>query len=277
MPVLPSTIEIGRPLLFNATTSDINFGLATSQDLAAQTCLAYVYGLGAGEGNNGYIFAKVASASTDDVRFFVAHNSGSPQLTFGSGSGGVASQPNRTAASNSFVYNQWAHVAATWQASLTASTIHLYQGFNGAPLSEPSYAATNDGSGVLRTGIGNNLHVGNRENTDRTWNGTIAYVARWNRILALPELRQAQQYGPLTVPNGLVLCWSGYRDYGPYGLRPSSTTALALGQYPYNRVLGLRYDGKAVFFDMAVAGRTARNTRAQPLGLNVGMGWRMPL
>lgn len=25
------------------------------------------------------------------------------------------------------------------------------------------------------------------------------------------------------------------------------------------------------------AGRTARNTRAQPLGLNVGMGWRMPL
>jgi hypothetical protein len=239
---IPRTQEIGRTEAFNATTSDLAFGLATTQDWAGPTTyLLYFYAAGAGENNLAYMVAKVPSAGTAGTRINLSDSSGTPQIQFGVTST-TANAPNRSSATGTFLYGVWTHAAITWPGSTTASTIQIYRGVSGVPLVEQAYASAGvNGSGTLNAGSGNNLHIGNRENTDRTYNGTLAYVARWNRVLPLTELRRAQQDGPLSVPEGLILCWSGGRDWSPSGLLATRTAVLMDGVGPQNNVLGMGY------------------------------------
>ena len=50
-------------------------------------------------------------------------------------------------------------------------------------------------------------------------------------------MRQAQSFGPLTVPQGLVLCFANGKDYGPDSLIPNFFTATMGGQVPLNNLL----------------------------------------
>lgn len=217
---------------FNATTSDIEFDANdASQSPIAQSMLALVHPAGAGEGNNSYILAKVPSAGTQGVRFIVADSAGTPLLRLGFHTFSSAGNPLKVS-STAMTYNDWWHIAGSWDGGTAHAGIHIYQGMNGAALAEVSYAASNNGSGTLDGGTGNQLHIGNREGNDRTHNGDIAYVARWDRVLTLDELLVAQRQGPLLVRRGLILFWANGRDYSTSRLMPVRTRTLGTGKPP---------------------------------------------
>ena len=249
--------------LFNATTSDSNFGVATSQDLLPQTLLAYVTVAGDGEGTFSYVFGKTPSASINGPRVFINNTN---NVSFGAHSSGTAAAPQRTAGGTTFSDGDYVHIAATWDGGLLATGIAIHLGIANTPLSEVTgYSASTNGTGTVNDGVGNNFHIGNREGTDRTFNGTIYYVARWNRVLTLPELRYAQQNGPLSVPDGLVLCWSGDQDYGPMRLTRSSSTAVTFtGPAPLNARLGSRVE--RVYFNVGAAAAGGYTSRLALMG-----------
>jgi len=250
----PLTKVVTGSQSFNATTSDIALGLCPSQDLLAQTAIAFVFPVGSGESTfGGIIFGKTTSASNNGGhRFSIGDNAGSPQLITGFNTTGTGGTPSKVSLANSVVYNKWNCVAATWDGAVNASGIVVYSGVNGAPLSDAGSSATLGGSGVGASSTGSILHIGNREATDRTFNGYIAYVARWSRVLYYSELIRVQQLGPLSIPQGLVLCWSNGKDYGPYGLYPTSTTAITAGTAPLYTRLGYR-PARRYFFSAAAA------------------------
>lgn len=214
-----------RSVRFDASLADINFGARVTQAPLAQSVIVLMYPLGAGKGGSfAATFARTSSGGVDGPRAFIEHNAASPRYTFGGDSTGVLGSPQRTSANGSIVYNQWQHVAGTWDGTLTGSTgIKIYIGQKGAPLAETaSYSATFDGTGTAGSGSTKNLHLGTREGLDVTFNGDIAYVAQWNRALTLTELLKAQYFGPLSVRGGLVLYWDGERDLGPYSMKSSN-------------------------------------------------------
>lgn len=204
---------------FDATTSDVNLGVNAAQAPTAQTILVLCYPIASGEGGFGYVVSRTPSASSSGPRLLLVNTNSA--INFAGHSTGSASNPSRTAANNSFVYGQWQHIAAIWTGGLAAATsIQMYAGQNGLALTETAYGAAIDGVTAADSGSANSLHVGNREGTDRTFNGDIAYVAQWNRALSLTELLTAQKYGPLAVRGGLILYWNGARDLGPYAMLP---------------------------------------------------------
>lgn len=236
--------------LFNATTSDIAFGLASSQNLSAQTCLAYVHVLGDGEGTFGYIIAKTPSASAAGIRLFLG---ASGEIGTGANSA-TASTPNRLTATGAVPDATFAHVGMTWDGSITAANFRMFAGLNNAPLSEPTYGAASDGNTSITSDAANNFHLGNREGTDRTFNGVIYYVARWNRVLPLAELRRAQRDGPLSVPDGLVLCWANNQDYSQTRLVYASQAAVVMtGAAPLNPYLQ-RVPALPTYFNISAGG-----------------------
>jgi hypothetical protein len=78
----------------------------------------------------------------------------------------------------------------------------------------------------------------NRAGLGRHWVGDVAYIAVWNRVLDLTELRNAQNNGPLDEPDGLVLLWANEEDLGPNALTPDARSTFAAGTIPPNDALG---------------------------------------
>lgn len=66
-----------------------------------------------------------------------------------------------------------------------------------------SYGTQVVGAGTPGDNSANNLIIGNRENDGRNFDGIIAFIAQWNRVLTLAELRQ-QQWHPFPT-SGCVL------------------------------------------------------------------------
>jgi hypothetical protein len=230
----PKIQRLGLAPLHNATTSDTNFGLASSQNFRAQTNLAYIYVTGDGENAFGYIFGKTVSGSTTGTRLFYGSLN---TVTFGDTSTGTAGAPNAVSV-GVFGDNNFAHVAATWDGGVAASGIQVYIGQNNNPLADTGMTGLANGTGAAGDVSANVFHIGNREGTDRTFNGTIYYLARWNRVLPLWQLRYAQLNGPLSVPDGLMLCWANNQDYSPTRLAYTSQTAVLMtGRPPLNPYL----------------------------------------
>lgn len=233
-----AAIQNLQPLLdrsssFNATTSDIQFGTTPTQVLTVQTIIALVYAAGAGEGNNGYIISRTPSASGNGLRLLVTDNTSQPFATFGGNSTGSPGSPQRSGNANTFPYNAWVHLAGTWDGGLTAAGgVKIFQGVDGAAMSEVGYQSATNGTTAADGNASDNLHIGNREGGDRTWNAYIAYIARWSRVLTLEELIEVQRRGPQAVPDGLVFLWANDEDKGPFKIVPFSHTAVDVGPVP---------------------------------------------
>lgn len=214
---------------FNATTSDISFGVRGSQTPSAQTILALIYPIGSGETSQGTILSRTPGTVVDPF-FFVDHNAGAPRLAFTTNSSGSgAERPLVWSADNTITYGAWQHVAMTWDGGIAVANIHDYIGLRGSPLAETAYGFTADGSGTATYGGANELHIGSKTGQSSTFNGDIAYVAQWRRVLNLAELKKAQRFGPLAVLGGLILFWDGQRDLGPYAMTPTAVIALTAG------------------------------------------------
>lgn len=227
----PDRVMYGS-VLWNATTTTYDYGSINTAHSSDQpnTYLLLVHPDGAGENNSGYMFSKLSSASTDGFRILMSHNSGNPTITFGYGSTGTASSPSRTVNTGFATYGAWNWIAASHDGSLDASMMNVYHAIKDNRLAEVTYSATTNGTTAVITDASFSLHVGNRTGTDRTFNGSIALVARWNAKLTLEEIERAKQYGPLRVRRrSLLFLWANGNEYSK-GLVPSTITAPALGR-----------------------------------------------
>jgi hypothetical protein len=192
-----------------ASGAFVNFGSASAlDDLGTQTILAYCKPTGANGTALSYLYGKVAPGP----RFAIEPNGGSPRLFFGASSTGFSNRPDRSAPSNSVVYNSWSHFAVTWDGSIDATGIKMYTGI-GVDLTEvSSYTSTGLAVGSASSDAALNAWLLNHATLGaRHFVGTVAYVAIWDRELTLTELVDAQNSGPLSVPSGLVFCYSNQR------------------------------------------------------------------
>lgn len=220
--------------LFNATSSEIGFGSAPPSAIA-QTTLALIFPTGVAASGSGVIWSRATPTVTDGQRFFIT-GTGPVSVGFTGSCTGVNNRPFAfgDAASGPISFNVWWHVAATWSGSSSSTGIILYAGNVGQPLQQRSVSTSTSGSGSGTDVSGStySFMIGAFPTAASTFKGTIAYVARWNRVLTLAELQQAQRLGPLTVPLGLIVCWANGRDYSPYNPQPTSQTAIAAGMSP---------------------------------------------
>lgn len=217
----------------------VNLGSPSGlDDIGEQTWIAYARPSGAGGGNFAYLFGKTTAGSTLGPRWFINNNSGSPRLSFGAATdgGGGSGVPQVEGQSNEVVYNTWQHYELTWDGGILASGIHL-----SVEGTEGTKAVATDGSGSVMTDAANDLFLMNRGaagNLGREFNGDLAYIACWDRILDSTAKANVRANGPLAEPSGLILCWANQVDNSSNSIVPTARATHVNGSLPPNLALG---------------------------------------
>lgn len=232
-----------RPVLvanrYNATTGDVNLGSPAHLDnLGAQTVIAVCRETGDHEGNFGYLYGKTPSASANGPRLLLGTGTtGQTRTNFAAHStAGATGLPSRNGTVGEYIRGEHLFIAARWDGTITATGIRIYLSRNLGPIAEVTYATTTNGTTAIASDAANNFHVGNREGTDRTFNGDIGYVAICKGQLTDFEIELVRCQGPFAVTADWRLIWSNGIDYSPYGVRPTSEVDLLGGErspYPF--------------------------------------------
>lgn len=188
-----------------------------------------------GEGNLG----RIADKATWAFNLLTAAG-----LQFGHATGGTTLSASKAGI---ITFNAWNHVALVWNGSMTASEILFY--LNGTGYS-PSTTA--NGTVGLSSDAANSLIIGNNTGATRTFDGRIACLSIYNRVLTAGEIKLLM-YRPLAPLSGLVGLWplwggstaepdlSGYGSHGtltgtltsaaPPVAAPYSTSAHSFAPY----------------------------------------------
>lgn len=174
---------------------------------------------------------------------------------------------------------------------ITAGTVQMLMGDMARPAQEPSsYSTVTGGTGTAAVttatlGIGNQVAA-----TTREFHGSGAWVGVWERWVSNQEIERirrqflpgTRQQSPRVVPGNILwsplgLSGNGPLDFSGQGRHGTATGVTRATNHPLvvkDRWRPIEdWDLRAI---AAVAGRTALNTRSNPLGVEVGMGWRMP-
>lgn len=172
----------GPAISFNATTSDIDCGNPTAfKGITPLSVSAWIYPKSSGQtitGNyGGVIVAK--GRTTEGWQLKLSTANGGIQLEF-TAIHATTTVDVRSAAST-VTQSGWSHVAVTAILAnpTLAANVHLY--INGV---EPAYAAQNNGSGNYTGDTLVNLHIGNNNLQDQTFDGYIEEVRVYSRVLA---------------------------------------------------------------------------------------------
>lgn len=215
-----------------ASSGYVNLGQPDClNNLVARTYMAYMRPTGVQ--NPGYLFSKCDnSTGSGGPRIQISNTNMSLSLV--TPTAVSALYPNRSAANSTLSYNAWGNFAVTWDGTSPCNTQarHYKDG------TEIAYGAATAGTPPYHTGVGYDFRLFNRGGVDRVCLGSFAYMAVWSRELSADEIAQAYADGPLSVPDGLVLCWANGQDYGPYALTPVSRSTFASGDLPPNTSLG---------------------------------------
>ncbi|HSW65271.1 MAG TPA: M14-type cytosolic carboxypeptidase [Dissulfurispiraceae bacterium] len=182
--------------------------------------------------NPGVLCIKGDSGSNGGPRFQISSSNNNAQIV--TPTSGSVLHPSLRGAVGSVTFGQWVNLAASWDGvSPVNSSGKIYK--NGVLETAPE---TSSGSSPYLTGAGYDFWMFNRPGLARATLGSHAYFAIWGRVLSDAEVAQAYADGPLSVPDGLVLCWANGQDYGPYSLTPASRSTVAAGDLPPNTALG---------------------------------------
>jgi hypothetical protein len=180
----PSIGKLGQAFSFGGGGSGdyVNFGSATNlDDIETQggggmTATAWINPRSSGGASNSVIIGKSNSGTAGYWRLY---NTG--RLTFGKDFSTTDLQ-TMSNASNPLTYNQWQHVAVTWDGSALYSNVHLY--INGAEIS--GYTSQFDGVGGKVSDAANNMLVSASGTNE--FDGGIDDVRVYNRILSAAEI-----------------------------------------------------------------------------------------
>ena len=183
--------KVGQALNFDGVNDMVIMGANANLNnlnlTGGLTASAWIYPRSLGVNNRGRIFDKANStAPTGGWIFNVSNFTATNQLAFQHGGSTVLI---RSTAANTITLNQWQHVAATWDGSVTASNIHIY--INGA---EAAYNAATDGVG-LDSDSAEVLKIGNDKSFARTFDGIIDEARVYNRVLTPGEIKAIYNQG----------------------------------------------------------------------------------
>ncbi len=174
---------------------------ATIDNLTTQSWCFWMYVIGAGENNFGYVMSKAAGVA--GPRLFTNDSGGSNGLGFGFHSS-TANRPSRTTDFAMYNLNQWTFVCGTHDGSVTGANIHIYRSLNGTgAMTEVTYSETNNGTVALADNSGSNLFIGDRGDSIRSFNGKLAHYQIFNRVISIKEMEQVRRF-PGALTNGLV-------------------------------------------------------------------------
>lgn len=223
MPQITST-ELGGAGRF------IDLGSAAGQDdIGPQTTIAYVR-LTAAQSVVGYLLSKCDSAAANGVRTVVSINN---TFALGASSSGAITNPDGVSTDLVNVLGAWQHLVYDWDGTVNTTGIKLYKGGG-----SDTRGSGTTGSGTINSDAANNLFLLNRVGLGRHFEGATAYIARWSPALSPARRANAIANGPLSEPDGMLVCWANQQDYGPQGLVAISRSIHAAGALPPNLELG---------------------------------------
>lgn len=198
---------------FPTATSYVSYAAAASINDMAGITVVSVFRLNETTGIDHILFHKgLAGSWSRGPGFGInVYPAGTPKLRFYANSTGTVGSP--TAKSPTIAYNRWYQTAATWDGGLAATGIKMYLGDPFKQLLPVVTNSTSNGTTARASDAANALFVGN--NTSGTggypFDGDIAYVALWSRVLTDQELQRVALYGPKAV-NDAVLVFQNGRD-----------------------------------------------------------------
>ena len=256
----------------DGSTTHINHGTNAVFDAAQGTIIAWV---------------KLASVTNTDFRHFCkyAQTDGSSVIAFFVTSNNIRMQIQR-ATTNQFVdipaaslTTAWAYWAFTWD--ITNGGPKSYVGSLTSLAADVTTSAS-DGTGAKSSVATPVMRVGANHVPGNSLAFNIANFFFYTRDLSLAEI-QDQQFDTFPTAPGCALA----AQYGADGTRYQIDKS-GRGNHGLNSGMTLIYDPvlelededspvilRDYWFNSAAAGRTTKNTRGFPLGVNVGMGWRM--
>lgn len=174
-------------------------------DLPAYTIVVWMYNTGLGTANGGYMYSKNPSGSAVGRKFNHDDFNVDYTLVFTANSTGSSGNPTRRTSNNFFVENKWYGMCATWDGSLTAANIHIYKLENGV-FSEATYQTSTDGITAVASDAADTVVIGNRVGGARSFDGSLAFMQVWARVLSNGEMIQALLY-PGSIMNNLRGFW----------------------------------------------------------------------
>jgi hypothetical protein len=216
--------------------------------------------------------------TTTGYRLFSPGTGGGARLAASSdNAGGQVFYRTTTALSD----NTFHCVAVTFDnAGSAGEKFNIYTGTLTAALAEASYDTTTDFTGAVSDNAAGDVLIGNNTGLADGYPAAFSYAIHWNRVLPLAEL-QSQQFHPRVSSGCLLFTAYGYNgtgtqpDWSGNG-NAGTVTGATLSDHVPLRGLRRRRSGLYVPYAAAAAGgRTTKNTRSSPLGVDVGMGWRM--
>jgi hypothetical protein len=209
----------------------VNLGQpAAINGLVARTYM--YYGKPTGVENPGQICIKGDSASSGGPRFQISSSNSNAQFVTPTAASVLV--PSFRGASGSVALGEWVNLAVSWDGVTAVNESgKIYK--DGVREASPEASA---GSSPYLDGTGFDLWLFNRPGAARALLGSHAYLAIWSRVLSDAEVATAVADGPLSVPDGLVLCWANGQDYSPHNIVPIARSAFVAGELPPNTALG---------------------------------------
>jgi hypothetical protein len=175
--------------------------------------------------------------------------------------------------------NTWQFLGAVADSSGAAGDQKLFRGTLTSAVTEAgSYANQTVGSGFVENNASGEQLVGNRRDLDFNYEGHIAWAGIWNVALTDGQIR-AQQFRPYPTSGCVLFCHYGFNgtgtqvDYSGNGNAGTVTGATQSVHAPVaTRWFSIPWTPVTV---AAPEGRTTKNTDSYPLGVHVGMAWRI--
>ena len=195
----------GKALQFDKIDDAAVINSLSFNNLSPMSVTAWINPKSLGENNRGRIIDKASGvAPTQGWGFFVTDGGTAGQRKLSFVIDYASTDFNRTTANALFNFNEWTHVAVTWDGSLNASNARIY--LNGQ---ETTYSKTQNASGSRVSDAAESLKIGNDKSFARTFDGMIDDVRIFNRALTPKEIQNVmggivppQQNLTLAAPNG---------------------------------------------------------------------------
>lgn len=194
-------------LLFTSGTSDkVDCGSGASlDDLAAGTFLAWVYPTALKADDT----IVVKTAQSTGMRNFIAVGSGALRVDIDRATDLVIVSSASVLSTDS-----WQFVAAVFNTGGADADQKLFHGTLTSLAAETGYQVQQVGSGAVVSDAAHNLFIGNfNSGTFGAFAGRIAWVAHWNRVLTLAEIR-AQQFRPHKTSGCVLFMHLGFNGTG---------------------------------------------------------------
>ena len=192
--VRPSIYPVGGSRRFNGSTDSINAGLLDDvlQDNQPLTIGVWIKPYSVGELADGRIVSRINSPTFSAGPIFGTTNATFNSLIFANG--GATTLIHQS--DNPVTLGVWQYVSVTWDGSTTAANARLY-----INLIECTYFAGTNGV-TPGDNVAQPLFIGNENGGTRSFDGCIAHLQIFDRIISLSEMK-ATMYAPGSVRNGL--------------------------------------------------------------------------